>query len=96
MKTIKSKKLNRTITSRVIDLHGKGYTDDFLPTNEHTFLHIQNSENFTMADLSIKVIDQGFDQLTNSYKYIHTIETVNGDKGLLIADFICTTPFSAN
>jgi hypothetical protein len=96
MKTIKYKKLNRTITSRVIDLHGKGYTDDFLPAKDQTFLHIQNSENFTMADLNIKVIDQGFDQLTNSYKYIHTIETVNGDKGLLIADFICTVPFFAN
>jgi hypothetical protein len=96
MKAIKGKKLNHTITARVIDLHGKGYTDDFLPAKDQTLMCIQNSENFAMADLHIKVIDQGFDQLTNTYKYIHTIETVNGDKGLLIADFICTTPFFAN
>lgn len=96
MKAIKCKKLNHVITSRVIDLHDKGYTDDFLPAKDQTFLHIQNSEKFTMADLNIKVIDQGFDQLTKSYKYIHTIETVNGDKGLLMADFICTTSFFAN
>jgi hypothetical protein len=96
MKAVKTKKLNPTITSRVIDLHGKGYTDDFLPANDHTILCVQNSENFAVTDLYIKVIDQGFDQLTKSYKYIHTIETLNGDKGLLIADFICTAPFYAN
>jgi hypothetical protein len=96
MKAIKSKKLNHALTSRVIDLHNQGYTDDFLPSQDQTFVCLQNSENFTADDLSIKVIDQGFDQLTKTYKYIHTIETSNGSKGLLITDFICTTPFFAN
>jgi hypothetical protein len=96
MKALKSKKLNHTITSRVIDLHGQGYTNDFLPIKDETFVCLQNSENFAIADLYIKVIDQGFDQLTKTYKYIHTIETETGAKGLLVADFICTTPFSVN
>ncbi len=96
MKNIRSKKLNSTITARVIDLHSQGYIDDFLPTPDKTFMCLQNSENYAITDLSIKVIDQGFDQLTKSYKYIHTIETINGDKGLLVADFICTIPFLAN
>jgi len=96
MKTLKSKKLNHAITSRVIDLHSQGYTDDFLAAKDHTFHCLQNSEDFLITDLYIKVVDQGFDQLTKTYKYIHTIETINGSKGLLIADFICTAPLFAN
>jgi hypothetical protein len=96
MNALKTKKLNHVITSRVIDLHGQGYTDDFLPTDNHHFLCLQNSENFDIANLQINVIDQGFDQLTNTYKYIHTIETDNGSKGLLITDFICKPPLLVN
>ncbi|TSD63028.1 hypothetical protein FFF34_018955 [Inquilinus sp. KBS0705] len=96
MKALKGKTLNHTITSRVIDLHNQGYTDDFLPVNNYTLLCLQNSVNFGFDDLHIKVIDQGFDQLTKSYKYIHTIETSHGEKGLLITDFICTAPFMVN
>ncbi|WP_454801735.1 hypothetical protein [Mucilaginibacter phyllosphaerae] len=96
MNALKTKKLNHDITSRVIDLHGQGYTDDFLPTDDRHFLCLQNSENFDIKDININVIDQGFDQLTNSYKYIHTIETAHGSKGLLIIDFICTSPFFIN
>jgi hypothetical protein len=84
------RKLNNALTQRVIDLHDKGYTNDFSPTADHKFQCIQDSEDFSVEDLDIKVIDQQFDHLTKTYKYIHTIETVNGGKGLLITDFICT------
>ncbi len=80
-------KLNNALTSRVIDLHNQGYTDDFLSVKDDFFC-LQNSENFSLADLNIQVIDQGFDQFTKTYKYIHTIETSNGKKGLLIADLM--------
>lgn len=80
-------KLNNALTSRVIDLHDQGYTDDFLPVKDEFFC-LQNSENFSPADLNIQVVDQCFDQFSNTYKYIHTIETTNGNKGLLMADLM--------
>ncbi|WP_162996334.1 hypothetical protein [Mucilaginibacter celer] len=90
MKSLKTfKKMNRTLTKWVIDLHGKGYTDDFLQVNNQRLRCIQNSEDFPITDLNIKVIDQGFDQLTQTYKYIHTIETMDGGKGLLVVEDVC-------
>jgi hypothetical protein len=79
--------LNNALTNRVIDLHDQGYTDDFLAVKDE-FCCLQNNENFSLADLNIHVIDQGFDQFSKTYKYIHTIETTNGNKGLLIADLM--------
>ncbi len=80
------KLLNNALTSMVMNLHDQGYTNDFLPVKDEQFFCIQDCESYSMADLNIRAIDQGFDQLTNSYKYIHTIETCNGSKGLLFAD----------
>lgn len=90
MKNVKAcKKLNRTLTKWVIDLHGKGYINDFLQLNNQRLRCLQNSEDFPISDLNINVIDQGFDQLTRTYKYIHTIETMDGDKGLLVNEALC-------
>lgn len=89
-------KLNSTLTSRVIDLHDQGYTDDFLPVKDECFLCLQNSENFSLTDLNIQLIDEGFDQLSKTYKYIHTIETTNGNKGLLIGELLLTGVESVN
>ncbi|PWK77154.1 hypothetical protein LX99_02964 [Mucilaginibacter oryzae] len=90
MKSLKTcKKMNRTLTKWVIDLHGKGYTDDFLQLNSQRLRCLQNSEDFPITDLDIKVIHQGFDQLTKTYKYIHTIETMDGAKGLLVVEDVC-------
>ncbi|GAA4314702.1 hypothetical protein GCM10023149_10920 [Mucilaginibacter gynuensis] len=84
-------KLNSILTRRVIDLHDKGYIHDFLPLRGQSFLCIQNKEKFGMDELNIIVIDQAYDQFTRTFKYIHTIETPDGSKGLLLADFIYTT-----
>ncbi|WP_184544691.1 hypothetical protein [Mucilaginibacter sp. FT3.2] len=89
-------KLNSALTSRVIDLHDQGYTDDFLSVKDECFLCLQNSENFSLADLNIQVIDQGFDQFSKTYKYIHTVETANGNKGLLIGELMLAELESVN
>ena len=91
-----NRKLNNALTQRVIDLHDKGYTNDFLAKDGRKFFCLQDAEDFSVEDLDIKVIDQQFDHLTKSYKYIHTIEAINGSKGLLIADFICANGFLMN
>ncbi|RWY46042.1 hypothetical protein [Mucilaginibacter gilvus] len=84
-----ARKLNNALTRRVIDLHDKGYTHDFLPMDGQHFLCLQDSVDFSVEDLNIQVIDHGFDQLSKTYKYIHTIETINGSKGLLVSDVNC-------
>ena len=91
-----ARKLNNALTRRVIELHSKGYTDDYMPTADHKLQCMQDSLDFAVEDLDIQIIDQQFDQLSNSYKYIHTIETINGSKGLMITDFICTKGFLMN
>lgn len=91
-----TRKLNNALTMRVIDLHDKGFTNDFLPMKDQHFLCLQDEVDFSADDLNITVVDQAFDQLTKTYKYIHTIETVNGSKGLLVCDMICTGKFLAN
>ncbi|RFZ92419.1 hypothetical protein D0C36_13405 [Mucilaginibacter conchicola] len=96
MTAIKNKTDRLNLASCVIALHGLGYTEDFLPLNGNTFVCLQNNQNFAIDDLYIRVIDRGFDTITRSYKYIHTIDTPNGEKGLLIADAACSPTSLAN
>lgn len=44
MNSIKNtaRKLNNALTMRVIDLHDKGYTNDFLPMKDQHFLCLQD------------------------------------------------------
>ncbi|MBD1362500.1 hypothetical protein IDJ77_01640 [Mucilaginibacter sp. ZT4R22] len=91
MKILKNsaRKLNNALTMSVINLHDQGYIHDFLPMQNQHFLCLQDSVDFDISDLNIKVMAQGFDQLTKTHKYIHTIETINGSKGLLVSDVNC-------
>jgi len=92
----KTKRLNGRITKRVIELHEKGYSMDFHSISKHYYLCLQDSFGFAIDDLVIVVIDQIFDKFSNSYKYIHTVETTTGYKGVLLSDDICTTAWSQN
>ncbi|AMR32412.1 hypothetical protein A0256_13750 [Mucilaginibacter sp. PAMC 26640] len=91
MNTLKknARKFNSALTMRVIDLHDQGYTDDFMPMKNRHFLCLQDSVDFAVEDLNIRVIAEAFDQQTKTTKYIHTIETINGSKGLLVSDVDC-------
>jgi len=92
----KTKRLNGRITKRVIELHEKGYSMDFHSISKHYYLCLQDSFGFAIDDLVIVVIDQIFDKFSNSYKYIHTVETTTGYKGVLLSDDICTTAWNQN
>jgi hypothetical protein len=83
----KNHKLNAAITKRVIQLHALGYDCDFLIMGQG-LLCIQSNQNFPVDAVLIKVVDQGYDQLTHSFKYVHTIDTNNGEKGVMITDAI--------
>lgn len=85
-----ARKLNCSLTESVIELHHKGYINDFLKVKDQCFRCIQSDEEFSIGELQIKIVSQGFDYFTKNYKYIHTVESQNGCKGLLLADFICS------
>jgi hypothetical protein len=86
----KLKKLNLLITNRIIELQQQGYLYDFTTVGKQRFLCLQDSVCFHAKDVSIKLIDQVYDQLSNSYKYIHAVETASGCKGLLLEEGIYT------
>ncbi|HEY4197983.1 MAG TPA: hypothetical protein VGM63_20720 [Mucilaginibacter sp.] len=84
----KGRKLNRKITQQIIGLQENGYFFDFLLSSCGEIICIQNNMVFPFCAISVKVIDQAWDQLTKSYKYIHTVDTGNEEKGLLIVEQI--------
>lgn len=84
----KIKRLNALITKRVIELQANGYLYDFKSTEDGQFLCLQDSNNFSIPDISIRLIDQVYDQFSQTYKYIHTVETASGHKGLLLEEAI--------
>lgn len=86
----RNRRLNGSITKRVIDLHNKGYHFDFLMLEDRILVCAQNNERLPAHAVQIQVVDQGYDQLTQSFKYIHTIDTGNGDLGVLLMDRIFT------
>lgn len=88
MKRQPLKKLNITLTKWVINLHHKGYTDDFQPSGKERVRCLQSGESFALNDLRIKLIDCGYDLLTSTYQYLHTIDTQVGYRGLLITNGI--------
>jgi hypothetical protein len=81
--------LNSAITRRVIELQAQGYDHDFSLLDTQ-LICAQIGLNFPLAFVSIKVVDQAYDRLTHSFKYIHTIDTGNGQKGLMVTEAIVT------
>ncbi|MEJ5993344.1 hypothetical protein WG904_02850 [Pedobacter sp. Du54] len=86
----KIRKINGVITSRIIELQNEGYLYDFMSLDKHKFVCLQDSVCFHSPDISIKLIDQVYDQFGHCYKYIHTVETATGCKGLLLDEGIYT------
>ncbi|MDN3546753.1 hypothetical protein [Mucilaginibacter aquaedulcis] len=81
--------LNNSFTKRIIALQNSGYDHDFL-INSNGLLCLQNNHNFPACSISLTVIDQVYDALESCFKYIHLIETCNGEKGILVANCILT------
>ncbi|HTM98221.1 MAG TPA: hypothetical protein VL088_05745 [Pedobacter sp.] len=86
----KIKKMNVLITNRIIELQDQGYLYDFMSVGKQRFLCLQDSVCFHAPDVSIKLIDQLYDQVGKCYKYIHAVETASGCKGLLLEEQIYT------
>jgi len=82
--------INCCLAKKVIELHGKGYDRDFSLVNDNVLLCVQDNSLFLLSTIQIKVIDQQYDCFSRTFKYIHTIDVDNGEKGLLITDRIVT------
>lgn len=80
-----NQKINDQITQNVIALQAKGFDLDFQILGGKELICIQNNVIFEMGQLEIKVVDQGYDELSRSSKYIHSVETFQGLRGILLS-----------
>jgi hypothetical protein len=90
------RKLNGLMTRRLIELHGKGFDADFILLGNNYLMCLQNSDTFPHQSYSMLLVDQVYDYLSASYKYIYAIEAFTGEKGVLLADGIVQSSFLAN
>lgn len=80
--------VNKELTQRLIKLHANGYDLDFCMTCNEYLTCAQTQERFNCDSIIIKVVDQVFDFITNSYKYVHTVDTGCGCKGIMVMEGI--------
>jgi hypothetical protein len=77
--------MNHALTKTIIELHEKGFTEDFCIADDLTSLCSPHLKSLAFPVFTISIINQGYDQLTQCYKYLHAIETPCGIKGLLLS-----------
>jgi hypothetical protein len=77
--------MNHLLTKMIIELHEKGFTEDFFIAEDQSSLCSPNSKNLIFPFFAILIINQGYDQFAKCYKYVHAIETSCGIKGLLLS-----------
>jgi len=80
--------VNKELTHRLIKLHANGYDLDFCMTCNDYLTCVQNQERFTCESIIINVVDQVYDFISNSYKYVHTVDTSCGCKGIMVMEGI--------
>lgn len=86
----KPRELNSQLTKTLVELHAKGYHFDFFPLNQRWLLCLQNNRVVLLDTVYIYIVGQVYDQLSRSFKYIHTIDTGDGEQGVMVAEGIYT------
>jgi len=81
-------RLNVSITKKVIELQEEGYDCDFLLLANGSLLCMQTNLNYPVSTVAIRQREHGYDFFSQSYKNVHTIETGNGEKGVLLTEKI--------
>ena len=92
----KTASINRELTKRVTELHGKGYDRDFCLTESHQLFCVQNNHIFNNESASVKLIDQIYDKLFHQYKYLYIVESDSGERGILLLNFVHFDAISEN
>ncbi|MCX2430331.1 MULTISPECIES: hypothetical protein [unclassified Pedobacter] len=80
--------LNISITNKVIELQERGYDCDFLLLANGSLLCMQTNTHHTINSVSIRMLEHGFDFFGQCYKNVHSIETGNGERGVLLTETI--------
>lgn len=80
--------VNRELTNRLIKLHTRGYDLDFGIINNQCVGCLQNQELFACDEVVVRLVDQVYDFITNSFKYVHTVDTSCGKKGIMVIEGI--------
>jgi hypothetical protein len=80
--------VNKELTSKLIKLHSKGYDLDFYMNRCDHLVCVQSGEEFPCACIMVQLVDQIYDFITNSFKYVHTVDTVCGRKGIMVMEGI--------
>ncbi|WP_288879932.1 hypothetical protein [Pedobacter panaciterrae] len=88
----KRRLISPRLTFQIITLHENGYDLDFFLEKETG--QIKDEYGTSYNDFSSKLVDQCFDQLSGTYKYVHAVDTICGRKGLLIADEVFIFPLA--
>ncbi|MDY0907318.1 hypothetical protein [Pedobacter sp. CFBP9032] len=81
-------RLNVSITNKVIELQERGYDCDFLLLNNGSLLCMQTNRKYPLNSVSINMMEHGYDFFGQCYKNVHTIETGNGERGLLLTETV--------
>lgn len=79
-------RLNVSLTNQVIELQEQGYDCDFLLLANGNLHCMQTNYNYPLSTVLIQRIDNGYDFFSQSYKNLHTIETGNGERGVLLSE----------
>jgi len=79
---------NAYLTKRIISFHEQGYDQDFRFAGDDLLICLQTNKYYELASVALRLEDQQYDHLCYSFKYLHTIETGSGEKGILLADGI--------
>jgi len=85
-RTMRHNRLNVSITKKVIELQERGYDCDFLLLANGNLLCMQTNRKYALNSVSIKMMEHGYDFFSQTYKNVHTIETGNGERGVLLTE----------
>lgn len=79
---------NAFLTKKIIALHNNGYDTDFHFDGDNLLVCIQTGKYHHLTAVVFCLEDQQYDYLSRCFKYLHTIETYNGERGILLTDGI--------
>jgi hypothetical protein len=80
------KNVNTRLTKTIIQCHEAGYTEDFVYNGPGIGITDYDCPQVIHQFFTATVIDMGYDTLAGEYKYIYTIVTNCGRKGILVAN----------
>lgn len=86
IKTEKCPLVNQRLTKRIIALHESGYVLDFRFEQTTGTICMEEVDYPLYENFHCCLVDQCFDEFSCSYRYLHTVETFCGRKGLLLSD----------